>query len=913
MDRVLTSLDTEDGYSSFPNGLEKGAAKLDDSNASADAASAYTRTIDGMEDTAFKRAYMDNVRANQFQSDGVTIKSEFGGLQNIESHDQILLEGLLKQQQSNNTYKKMLVGRQRLPSYKMKDEILDLVKNNQAVVLSGETGCGKTTQVPQFLLESEILAGRGSACHVVCTQPRRISAISVAQRVADERGERVGDSVGYQIRLEAARSRDCGSIMYCTSGIVLQWLQSDSLLSKVSHLVLDEIHERDMQSDFLISIARDLLTRRPDLKLILMSATLNAAKFSEYYGGCAMIHIPGFTFPVKEYYLEDVIQMTRFRIPEKPRGFRPSRSDREESNSKHAAFTEQILPWISEQQRTGAMTEACAQELSQPHSEVLCPALVLRLLQHICSQPPGAVLVFLPGWSDISEVDKLIKEDSSMATHRTAVYPLHSLMPTVNQREVFERPPTGVRKIVLATNIAETSITIDDIVYVIDGGYIKMRNFDKRTNMSTLLPELVTKANAHQRRGRAGRVQDGVCYHLYTSKREKLLDDYPLPEVMRTRLEEIILSVKILKLGQIKAFLAKLMQPPDEDVVDMSVKLLEAINALDEDENLTPLGFHLAKLPVDPLTGRMLLMGAIFSCVDPILTVAAVGSFKEPFNVPLGKEREVDDLKLRFAGNTKSDHLMYVKAYDAWRSAAYDGDQGFCWRNFIAPTVMKQIQNMRKQFFGLLKEYKFVDQHVLHSNSLEVNRNSGNLAVVRAIVTSGLYPNVARVFQPRRQVTHNKKPPRIRLADQTRASLHPKCVIKSAQDVEFSWLVYKEKMKMKQVLLFDASNVPNYPLLLFGKRLVFNERDSVIDVDGFVKVKCSRQVAEVMRKLRQELDALLQYKISHPGATEWSSNSSEGKLLGTIVDLLSSEKVDLEQQRSDDPYGDEHQADDEDY
>ena len=208
-------------------------------------------------------------------------------------------------------------------------------------------------------------------------------------------------------------------------------------------------------------------------------------------------------------------------------------------------------------------------------------------------------------------------------------------MPTCNQREVFDRPPAGVRKIVLATNIAETSITIDDIVYVINSGYIKMKNFDKELNIATLQPEFVSLANARQRRGRAGRVQKGICYHLYTKKRQELLCPYQLPEILRTRLEEILLNIKILKLGKVKSFLLKLMESPDEKVIDMSIELLQAINAIDEDENLTPLGFHLAKLPVDPLTGKMLLMSAIFSCVDPVLTIAAAISFKDPFIIPL--------------------------------------------------------------------------------------------------------------------------------------------------------------------------------------------------------------------------------------------------------------------------------------
>ncbi|KAA0194673.1 hypothetical protein HAZT_HAZT001111 [Hyalella azteca] len=769
----------------------------------------------------------------------------------------------------------------------MQEEILQLVKNNQVVVLSGETGCGKTTQVPQFVMEQEVEAGRGSACHVVCTQPRRISAISVAQRVAQERGESLGHSVGYQIRLEAVKCRSRGSVMYCTTGIVLQMLQGDPLLSSVSHLVLDEIHERDTQSDFLIAITKDLLPKRPDLKLILMSATLNAEKFSEYYGGCPMIHIPGFTFPVTEYYLEDILDTIRFEFPP-PKGKEPIWAQRRNKSSS------EIISIISSQEASGAISRGAAYELRKPHSEELCPQLIVSLLRHICRQPPGAVLVFVPGWGDISTLNKLMDEDSFLRGQRLLVIPLHSLMPTANQREVFDHPPSGVRKVVLATNIAETSITIDDIVYVIDSGYIKMTNFDKSSNLSTLASEWVTKANAHQRRGRAGRVQAGVCYHLFTRIREQNLAEYPLPEILRTRLEEIVLNVKILKLGRALPFLQKLMQSPDEEVLKISIKLLEAINALDDDENLTPLGFHLARLPIDPLTGRMLLMSAFFSCVDPILTVAAVLSFKEPFVVPLGKEKLVDQVKARFAGNTYSDHLMYVRVFDSWREACDNRDNSFCYKNFLSTSVLQQIKRMRDQFFGLLKDHKFVAPEVRSGSDIEINLNSGNVAVVRAVIASGLYPNVACL--KRTGKSSSKRPKIMRTADHNRVLFHPKCVNDKMQAFESPWMVFREKLKMSSVFLFDATNVPNYPLLLFGQRLEYVAAEGAIDVDGFVKIRCTEQVANVIRKLRKELDAVLEYKISHPDVSRWDQHSKEGKLLNAIVDLLSKEKIDPNQQ-----------------
>ncbi|XP_069186180.1 ATP-dependent DNA/RNA helicase DHX36 isoform X2 [Procambarus clarkii] len=843
------------------------------------------RRLDNIGESDFKQAYMANVHGNQLRDSGGlgALKGDQLGLIRREDIDKRLFEDMVEQQNSK-VYQQMLEVRKRLPSYKMRDEILDKIGSNQVVVLSGETGCGKTTQVAQFILEEAITDGQGSTCRIVCTQPRRISAISVSQRVADERGEKLGKSVGYQIRLEAVLPRTEGSILFCTTGIVLQWLQSDPTLAKVSHLVLDEIHERDMLSDFLICIAKDLIKVRSDLKIILMSATLNADQFSEYYGGCPMLHIPGFTFPVKEYYLEDVLELTGFTFEDEKQI--PIWKRREQKVNRE--FEEMIEPYIRNLEQTQKYSSQTLNELYKKTSEELNLDLILELLHYIAQKPPGAVLVFLTGWDKISKLHTMIQEDRRLSGRKYLVIPLHSMMPTVNQREVFDRPPEGVRKIVLATNIAETSITIDDIVYVIDGGRIKMKNYDKEANLSTLLPEWVTIANAKQRRGRAGRVQAGVCFHLFTRAREQILDEYPLPEIQRTRLEEIILHIKILRLGSVKSFLSKVMMPPDQSVVDVSLQMLRAINAIDESENLTPLGFHLARLPVDPLTGRMLLMAAIFSCVGPILTVAASLSFKDPFVTPIGKEKTVDEVKRKLSQGTKSDHLLLVTVYDRWeRACQYRDERNYCWDNFLSSAVLHQLKNMRRQFMGLLYEHKFVNTRDPRAG--EVNRNAENIALVRAIITAGLYPNVARVL-PNRGRPSPHRPAKIRTAQERRVALHPKSVNEKERDFEHPWLIYREKIKSTKVFIHDSSMVPNYPLLFFGEKLNYNSSNGVINVDGFVRVRSSQHVAHLIQSLRNILDQLLEHKISHPGMTRWEKSTKEGALLHTIVDLISSER-----------------------
>ena len=572
----------------------------------------------------------------------------------------------------------MLSFRKTLPSYKKRIELIELIKSNQVVVISGETGCGKTTQVPQFVLDHALDQGLEPKPKIICTQPRRISAVSVAERVADERGERCGEansSVGYQIRLEKKLPRqDGGSILYCTTGIVLEWMAGGEVskcLHGVSHLIIDEVHERDLHTDFLMTIVKDTLKARPEFRLVLMSATLNANAFSSYFGAPS-INIPGFTYPVKEFYLEDVLEMTNFRIEDKTFHSRPHKSPYHKHTKKgkdmihrDREYKDFIEPFLRDISSSGAYSQKTVQSLSSPSCEDINTELVANLIHYIHNQKDdGAILVFLPGWSDISEVNKLLTNNSRFKfqdPRSVDIHPLHSMMPTMNQRKIFNKPSKGVRKIVLATNIAETSITIDDVVYVIDTGKIKMTRYNARDNISTLLPEWVSLANSRQRRGRAGRVQPGICYHLFTRAREMTLDQYTLPEILRTRLEEVILKIKILELGKASYFLEKVMDSPDEFTIQRAVQMLVSINALrleKDSEILTPLGYHLAKLPMDPQTGKMILLGAIFGCLDPVLSVAASLSFKDAFVVPLGKEGIVD-------ANIRAFKKLKIGSFDA--------------------------------------------------------------------------------------------------------------------------------------------------------------------------------------------------------------------------------------------------------
>ncbi|VAH16222.1 unnamed protein product [Triticum turgidum subsp. durum] len=477
--------------------------------------------------------------------------------------------------------------REKLPAFKAREEFLKAVAANQVLVISGETGCGKTTQLPQFILEEEIDNLRGADCSIICTQPRRISAISVAARVGSERGEELGETVGYQIRLESKRSTQT-RLLFCTTGVLLRKLVQEPDLVGVSHLLVDEIHERGMSEDFLIIILRDLLPRRPDLRLVLMSATINAELFSKYFGDAPIMHIPGFTFPVAELFLEDILEKTQYKIKSERDNFQGNSRKKRLASVKNDPLAD-IFEDVDISKEYGNYSITTRQSLEAWSVTELDLSLVEGTIEYICRhEGEGAILVFLTGWDEISKLLDKIKGNNLLGnSNKFLVLPLHGSMPTVNQREIFDRAPANMRKIVLATNIAESSITIDDVVYVIDCGKAKETSYDALNKLACLLPSWISKASAHQRRGRAGRVQPGVCYRLYPEVIHAAMPQFQLPEILRTPLQELCLTIKSLQLGAVASFLAKSLQPPDPLSVKNAIELLKTIGALDDLEELT--------------------------------------------------------------------------------------------------------------------------------------------------------------------------------------------------------------------------------------------------------------------------------------------------------------------------------------
>ncbi|RKO87078.1 P-loop containing nucleoside triphosphate hydrolase protein, partial [Blyttiomyces helicus] len=536
-------------------------------------------------------------------------------------------------QKDSPAYRKMEASREMLPAASYKEKIVQALAMHQTVIICGETGCGKSTQVGQFILDAMLLSNQGASCNIICTQPRRISATSLAERVAAERTEKVGKGmVGYAIRGETVRGKDT-RLVFCTTGILLRMIQSDPDLHEVSHIVVDEVHERGVDSDFLLVLVRSILTRRPTLRLILMSATVNSETFSAYFGGAPVLEIPGRTNPVRDYYVEDLLKFVSFdssgipRMKRIKKGEEDSEAARERAQYEEDGLDERDIDAIAAVEKVEGGINF---------------GLIGSIVRHICLEAgeEGAILIFLPGVNDISRCIDTLRNTVGRECGKLSIMPLHANLSSKEQSAVFRKMAPGERKIVVATNVAETSITIDDVVFVIDSGKEKVMQFNG--SMLALVETWASKASCRQRRGRAGRVRPGKCFKLFSrSLEKKKMSDHALPEIARMPLEQLCLSVLALGWTDVRGFLGQAIDPPPLENIESAMRVLTEVGAVERgNEKMTALGQHLAMIPADLRIGKILLFGAIFKCLSPVLTIAACMSNKSPFFSPMEKRDE---------------------------------------------------------------------------------------------------------------------------------------------------------------------------------------------------------------------------------------------------------------------------------
>ncbi|KAJ0973246.1 hypothetical protein J5N97_021205 [Dioscorea zingiberensis] len=858
---------------------------------------------------------------------------------NHQQKESVALEKELKSKMKLPKYREMLKARASLPISNLKNQILHLLNENDVIVICGETGCGKTTQVPQFILDDMIGSGRGGFCNIICTQPRRIAAISVAERVSNERCEPSpgcdGSLVGFQVRLDSARNQ-MTKLLFCTTGILLRKLAGDKDLSGISHVIVDEVHERTLLGDFLLIVLRHLIQRRQNLKVILMSATVDTTLFSRYFGNCPVLCAEGRTYPVSTYFLEDVYETLDYSLPsDSPASGKLMGSTRAKhatsSVTHHRGKRNLVLSsWGDEsllleeyvnpcyiRDSYESYSERTRQNLKNLKEDVIDFDLLEDLISYIDeNQPPGAILVFLPGVGEINLlIDKLTASFQFSGIASDWILPLHSSLSSTDQRTVFLSPPENIRKVIIATDIAETSITIDDVTYVVDTGKHKENRYNPQKKMTSMFEDWISQANAKQRRGRAGRVKPGVCFCLYTRHRfESLMRSFQVPEMSRMPLTELCLQIKSLSLGRIKSFLMEAIEPPHEEAISSAIDLLYKVGAFEGDEELSPLGYHLAKLPVDVLIGKMMLYGAIFGCLSPVLSIAAFLSYKFPFTYPKDEQQNVEKAKSMLLGDnadsknalnesiTQSDHLLLVVAYDKWAKILYENGAKaayqFCRSFFLNSSVMYMIRDMRIQFGSLLADIGLIELPKLLLQGDEKRKNkldswladlsqSFNLytchpSIIKSIICAGLYPNVAATLEGIAGAalgSNKSSSSRLSTKDQiiwfdgTReVHIHPSSINHIVKSFRHPFLVFLEKVETSKVFLRDTSIISPYSLLLFGGTISIQHQTGVVIIDGWLKLSAPAQTAVLFKELRLMLHAVLKELIRKPEMVTIGSN-----------------------------------------
>ena len=976
---------------------------------------------------------------------------------------------------SHPDYGRLQAARQQLPAWAFRETVCDLVLRHQVVMVSGGTGCGKSTQVPQFLLDDPRI---GEGCSMVVTQPRRISAIGVGERVAEERSEEIGQTVGYAVRMDVKTS-DQTQILFLTPGVLLRRLGSDPSLGSTTHVVIDEVHERDSNTEFLLIALRDLLPKRPDLRLVLMSATLQTERFVEYFAGCPIVTIGSSSFPVEEFFLEDALEHTdfmasrTFRDREKKGGGYSEASARElqklrdgdmsrglecsmcgrggfksvtelgthvalctgapaapkakkaSSKAAKAAKAAKAPPpkqeparsagmmWLERDgedeaaapdapqdalggldalsallsaddafavddytlnaagggggggrssgkksksflsaaggagdgpedaeggaadggalgaeeggedegemqalaeeaadnfgvleaegamafgaldggvaggnESVGGVDSALLQRYQYSHDdEEVDVDLVVAVLDYLMgsSYEKGAVLVFLPGWHDISTLSETLRAHECYGDERRfKILPLHSGVPTQKQREVFRPPGQGRTKLILSTNIAETSITVPDVAFVINSGKVKEKSYDPHLKTSTLDTKWATRASCQQRRGRAGRVRSGVCYHLFSRRRHTAMRSHVASELLRTPLEELVLQAKALGLATgprgsadgVRAFLQRAVDAPHPKAVEHAISVLEDLKCLDGSANeaLTALGATLAALPMHPLLGRMVLWAALLGCADEALAVAASASTRAPFVLPAQSSQRAPAKaakRLLAGGFGASDHLALLGVQEGVRACGgHKALQKFCDQHFLSLSAVQTAKRSADSLRNDLSRMGFADRCGARERLPGGRRGARALFV--GVLGAGLYPNAARRAEglvsfscSPRTADGRKVRPSQRSLVAKRGAKDGKCTAKE-EVVVFGELTrqsgrgtfYGPSLQIDQVTL-----VPPLPLLLLAGTLrVLELPEELLDeglLDGSAAGRGARE-----RSVMLEMDGWLRYTVS---------------------------------------------------
>ncbi|KAI5999044.1 P-loop containing nucleoside triphosphate hydrolase protein [Pisolithus albus] len=621
-------------------------------------------------------------------------------------------------------YRKILEVRKKLPVYSQMDQFFKMFSENQIIVMVGETGSGKTTQIPQFVAYSDLPHTKGKI--VACTQPRRVAAMSVAKRVAEEMDVELGREVGYSIRFEDMTEPGKTFLKYMTDGMLLREAMNDPELKRYSTIILDEAHERTLATDILMGILKKLAKSRSDLKIIVMSATLDALKFQKYFGlqsdsPAPLFKVPGRTHPVEVFYTQE------------------------------------------------------------PEPDYVEAAIRTVLMIHR-AEDPGDILLFLTGEEEIEdacrkiklEADDLINQDPDSVGPLICV-PLYSSLPPQQQQRIFDPPPPSKtpdgppgRKVVVSTNIAETSLTIDGIVYVVDPGFSKQKVYNPRIRVESLLVTPISKASAQQRAGRAGRTRPGKCFRLYTEKDfMSELEEQTHPEILRSNLANTVLE--LVKAGIKDLVRFDYVDAPAPETLMRALELLNFLAALDDEGNLTALGSVMAEFPLDPQLSKMLIVSPEFKCSNEILTITAMLSVPNVWLRPNNLRKEADAAKALFTV-PDGDHLTLLNVYNNYIQNPHD--KSWAWTNYLSARALAQAENVREQLKRTMERFEVE----LVSVADEKKRH----LAIRQALCCGFFMQVAH--------KEGEKGNYLTVKDNQVVGLHPSCGL----DTQPEWVIFNE-------------------------------------------------------------------------------------------------------------------------
>lgn len=654
-----------------------------------------------------------------------------------------------EKEENEYSFEEIQKQRKDLPAFKAKDGLLRVVAENQIVVVIGETGSGKTTQLTQFLVEDGYATGNKQ---IACTQPRRVAAMSVAKRVSEEMGVKLGQEVGYSIRFEDKTTPEKTIIKYMTEGILLREILEDPNLEKYSCVIMDEAHERSLNTDVLLGLFKQLVRRRRDLKLIITSATMNADRFTQFFGNAPQFFISGRTFPVEIFFAK----------------------------------------------------VACSDYVETAVKQVI----TIHLAN---TRSDGDVLVFMTGQEDIEATCELIKEKLDLLENPPPldVYPIYSTLPADIQKRIFTKKNAERRKVVVATNIAETSLTVDGVKYVVDCGLVKLKLFNPKLGMDVLQMVPISLANAQQRSGRAGRTAAGLAYRLYTERAAHAEEMYlqPIPEIQRANLSSVMLLLKSLRVKDVAKF--PFLDPPPPDLLYCSLYELWAMGAIDSQGQLTEMGLKMTLFPLEPTLAKLIILSShpSFSCSLDIISIVSMLSVPNVFYRPKERAEEADLAREKFL-IAELDHLTLLNVCTQWEQRMAAGKQNklteWCKKNFLQARSLLRARDVRKQLHAIMKKNGFA--------LLRAKSDSD----IRRCVCAAYFHQLAKLARMggsgRGQTEYvNLRQPYIKMY------LHPTSALIGGRELSPPFVVYDELVLIKKEYIQCATAVEPEWLLEYGQ------------------------------------------------------------------------------------------------